>query len=162
MDNLLIKLKEKLTSRKSLIENTTCDYSIFEKNCYNHEYNQLLENFINQLEETYNLIGLDVYKYEKSFNYITKEEYDKKVEEDKYYHILNPLKKDSILFTEELYEEFKIVYCKFLIKRYNEDILSSFRGSISTSDFYNAVERTRNKAKLEFIDSLNDIISKFI
>ena len=152
MDNLLIKLKEKLTSRKSLIENTTCDYSIFEKNCYNHEYNQLLENFINQLEKTYNLIGLDVYKYEKSFNYITKEEYDKKVEEDKYYHIWNPLKKDSILFTEELYEEFKIVYCKFLIKRYNEDILSSFRDSISTSDFYNAVERTRNKAKLEFIE----------
>ena len=158
MDNLIIKLKENLTSRKSLIKNTTCDYSIFEKNCYNHEYNQVLEVFINHLEETYNLIGLDVYKYEKSFNYITKEEYDKKVEEDKYYHNFNPIEKDSIFFTEELYEEFKIVYCKFLIKRCNEDILNSLRGSISTSDFYNAVERTRIKGKIKFTDSLNNII----
>lgn len=162
MDNLIIKLKENLTSRKSLIKNTTCDYSIFEKNCYNHEYNQVLEVFINHLEETYNLIGLYVYKYEKSFNYITKEEYDKKVEEDKYYHNFNSIKKDSILFTEELYEEFKIAYCNFLIKRYTEHILSSFGGSISTSDFYNAVERTRNKVKLEFIGLLNDVIDKFI
>ncbi len=125
MDNLLIKLKEKLTSRKSLIKDTVCDYNQFEKNCYNQEYTKLLETFISHLEETYNLIGLDVYKYEKSFNYITKEEYDKKVEEDKYYHNFNPIEKDSIFFTEELYEEFKIVYCKFLIKRCNEDILNS-------------------------------------
>ena len=162
MDNLIIKLKEKLTSRKSSIKNTTCDYSIFEQNCFNHEYTQLLEKFINNLEETYNLIGLDVYKYEKSFNYITKEEFDKKVEEDKYYRNFNPIKKDSILFTEELYEEFKDVYCKFLIKHCNEDILNSLSGSISTSDFYNAVERTRNKGKMKFIGLLNDIINKFI
>ena len=154
MDNLLIKLKEKLTSRKSLIKDTVCDYNQFEKNCYNQEYTKLLETFISHLEETYNLIGLDVYKYEKSFNYITKEEYDKKVEEDKYYHNFNPIEKDSIFFTEELYEEFKIVYCKFLIKRCNEDILNSLRGSISTSDFYNAVERTRIKGKMDFIDLL--------
>ena len=162
MDNIIIKLKEKLTNKKSLIKDTVCDYSIFEQNCYNHEYTQLLEIFINHLEETYNLIGLDVYKYEKSFNYISKEEFDKKVEEGKYYHNFNPIKKDSILFTEELYEEFKDVYCKFLIKRCNEDILNSLSGSISTSDFYNAVVRTRNKGKMEFIDLLNDIINKFI
>lgn len=162
MDNLIIKLKEKLTSRKSSIKNTTCDYSIFEQNCFNHEYTQQLENFINHLEETYNLIGLDVHKYEKSFNYITKEEFDKKVEEDKYYINFNPIKKDSILFTEELYEEFKDVYCKFLIKRCNEDILNSLSGSISTSDFYNAVVRTRNKGKMKFIGLLDDIINKFI
>ena len=161
MDDLIIKLKEKLTNRKSLIKDTVCDYNQFEKNCYNQEYTKLLETFINHLEETYNLIGLDVYKYEKSFNYITKEEYDKKVEEDKYYYSFNPIKKDSIVFTEELYEEFKIDYCKFLIKRCNEDILNSLSGSISTSDFYNAVERTRNKGKIEFIDLLNDIIDKF-
>ena len=162
MDNLIIKLKEKLTSRKSLIKNTTCDYSIFEQNCYNQEYTQLLEIFIKHLEETYNLIGLDVYKYEKSFNYITKEGFDKKVEEDKYYHNFNPIKKDSILFTEELYEEFKYDYCKFFIKRCNEDILNSLSGSISTSYFYNAVERTRIKANIEIIKLLDDIINKFI
>jgi len=162
MDNLIIKLKEKLTNRNSLIKDTVCDYNQFEKNCYNQEYTKLLETFISHLEETYNLIGLDVYKYEKSFNYITKEEYDKKVEENKYYHNFNPIEKDSIFFTEELYEEFKIVYCKFLIKRCNEDILNSLRGSISTSDFYNAVERTRIKGKMDFIDLLNGIIYKFI
>ena len=162
MDNLIIKLKGKVTKSKALIKDTACDYNQFERNCYNQEYTQLLESFIKHLEETYNLIGLDVYKYEKSFNYITKEEFDKKVEEDKYYHNFNPIKKDSILFTEELYEEFKNAYCMFLIKRCNEDILNSLSGSISTSDFYNAVVRTRNKGKMEFIDLLNDIINKFI
>ena len=34
--------------------------------------------------------------------------------------------------------------------------------TISTSDFYNAVVRTRNKGKMEFIGLLNDIIDKFI
>lgn len=162
MDDLIIKLKEKLTNRKSLIKDTVCDYNQFEKNCYNQEYTKLLETFINHLEETYNLIGLDVYKYEKSFNYITKEGFDKKVEEDKYYHNLNPIKKDSILFTEELYEEFKYDYCKFFIKRCNEDFLNSLSGSISTSYFYNAVERNRSKAKVEIIKLLDDIINKFI
>jgi hypothetical protein len=161
MDNLIIKLKEKLTNRKSLIKDTVCDYNQFEKNCYNQKYTKLLETFINHLEETYNLIGLDVYKYEKSFNYITKEEYDKKVEEDKYYRNFNPIKKDSIIFTKELHEEFRLDYCKFLIKRCNEDILNSLNGSISTSDFYNAVVRTSNKGKMEFIGLLNDIIDNF-
>lgn len=162
MDNLIIKLKEKVTKSKVLIKDTFCDYNQFERNCYNHEYTQLLEIFIKHLEETYNLIGLDVYKYEKSFNYTTKEEFDKKVEEDKCYPNFNPIKKDSILFTEELYEEFKNAYCMFLIKRCNEDILNSLSGSISTSDFYNAVVRTRNKGKIEFIGLLNDILNKFI
>lgn len=162
MDNLIIKLKGKLTKSKALIKDTACDYNQFERNCYNQEYTQLLEIFIKHLEETYNLIGLDVYKYEKSFNYITKEGFDKKVEEDKYYHNFNPIKKDSILFTEELYEEFKYDYCKFFIKRCNEDISNSLRGSISTSYFYNAVERTRNKANIEIIGLLDDIINKFI
>ncbi len=162
MDDLIIKLKEKLTNKKSLIKDTVCDYSIFEKNCYNHEYTRLLEIFINHLEETYNLIGLDVYKYEKSFNYITKEEYDKKVEEDKYYHNFNPIKKDSIIFTKELYEEFRFDYCKFLHKRCNEDILNSLSGSISTSDFYNAVVRTRNKGKMDFMCLLDEVVNKFI
>lgn len=162
MDNLIIKLKGKVTKSKALIKDTACDYNQFERNCYNQEYTQLLEIFIKHLEETYNLIGLDVYKYEKSFNYITKEGFDKKVEEDKYYHNFNPIKKDSILFTEELYEEFKYDYCKFFIKRCNEDISNSLRGSISTSYFYNAVDRTRNKAKVEIIKLLDDIINKFI
>lgn len=162
MDNLIIKLKGKVTKSKVLIKDTFCDYNQFERNCYNQEYTQLLEIFIKHLEETYNLIGLDVYKYEKSFNYITKEGYNKKVEEDKYYSNFNPIKKDSILFTEELYEKFKDDYCKFFIKRCNEDILNSLSGSISTSYFYNAVERTRIKAKIEFIKLLDDIINKFI
>lgn len=162
MDNLIIKLKGKVTKSKALIKDTACDYNQFERNCYNQEYTQLLEIFIKHLEETYNLIGLDVYKYEKSFNYITKEGFDKEVEEDKYYHNFNPIKKDSILFTEELYEEFKYDYCKFFIKRCNEDISNSLRGSISTSYFYNAVERTRNKANIEIIGLLDDIINKFI
>jgi len=162
MDNLIIKLKGKVTKSKVLIKDTFCDYNQFERNCYNQEYTQLLETFIKHLEETYNLIGLDVYKYEKSFNYITKEGYAKKVEEDRYYPNFNPIKKDSILFTEELYEEFKNDYCMFFIKRCNEEILNSLMGSISTSYFSNAVERTRSRAKIEIIGLLEDIINKFI
>lgn len=155
MDKFILKLKEQSESKASLIKETLCDYNQFERNCYNNEYVNLLSFIINNLEKHYSYISSNVVKYLKSFNYINEQEY---LENDKIDKLFNPIDRTPILFTEELYEEFKKKYITFLIKKLSEEVLNSYSGSISTSYLSNAVDRVRNQAKIKVIDVLTEYI----
>lgn len=129
MDTLdVIKvIKSKIEGLEMSIKLTINDKNQFERNCKNSYMASELKKRLETLERHESYIGKQVYKYKKNVIY-------KDVPETDHF---NPLEETPVLFTKELFEEFKTKILDIWIKRFSEDLIKRPVSQSSTNKLAN-------------------------
>lgn len=132
---------------KMLIEPTEANPIVFERNCRNGSKLSQLERFLDHVNKHKEMIGKEVYQLERSFNYSL---------ECVLTGVHNKTQTESVLFTQELFEDFVVNFKKFRTEYLIDDLIKGQIAPNSSSPLNNLVNAWNLEGKQELIKFFND------
>lgn len=140
------------------IKPVTTDYNQFEKNCRNEFKVRLLDRNLSMLKEHQSFIGKNVHKRSKSFSHVMVTE-EKTLES--FEDVFNKIDKEPVLFTEDMFEKFKLDYINYQVEYHTRALLSQSITSNSTCKLSNLIFEWQLECKQELIAFYNELLGKY-
>lgn len=144
-------IKSQIQILKDRIAPTTTDGKQFERNVIYSEELRMFEKTLDTLNKHYSYIGKKVFKFEKGIGYVISDgcviEYN------------NPIIKEEILFTDDLYNKYCINLVKYQIEYYSNSLLEGDLVRNSTSPIKNLEFTWELQAKQNVIKFFKDLLN---
>lgn len=132
------------------------EYGVLETVYKNNHLTKILKDRASYLHECMHSIGKEVYKSNKSFNYCLTEEFSElDILNKKYFDTSS-----SLVFTQEMFDEFCVKYMEYQVKRLTEDLTEKSITNNSTSKISNLVFEWNLECKQSLIKIFKNLLSK--
>lgn len=156
MENkVLDRLKSLVRVNESMIKPIRSDKRQFELNCRSEFTSQHLMGRIIFIEEHFNMIGKEVYKYVKSETYVLSSEVGSLSET----HLMfNKLENEPLIFTIEMFDSFLNSYLQYQIDYLINGLLENSITSNSTHKLSNLVFEWELECKQNLIETYKKLL----
>jgi len=145
IENFISAVELEIQKCKMFTSPTETDHIVFERNCRNGAKLLILERFLEHVNKHKEMLGKEVYRLEKSFNYSL---------EPNLTGIHNRTNSEPVVLTQKLFDEFVLSFKEWRTKHLIETLLN---GQISP----NSSNPTTNLVNAWTLESTQEVIKFF-